>query len=73
MKEGANQTARIRNEVYEKVRKGLEEGEVNPRAKIRQIIAEAKEIKMERRRRERQNTDKDFIEQLVTWVFDRHS
>jgi hypothetical protein len=45
MKEGANMTAKIRNEVYEKVRKGLEEGEMNPKAKIRQLIAESKAIK----------------------------
>jgi hypothetical protein len=45
MKAGANQLAKMRREYQEKVREQMEKAELNPKAKIREIIQEARMFK----------------------------
>ena len=61
MKAGANQLAKMRREYQEKVREQMEKAELNPKAKIREIIQEARMFKQRRRERERMNNSKNFV------------
>lgn len=65
MKAGANQLAKMRREYQEKVREQMEKAELNPKAKIREIIQEARMFKQRRRERERMNNSKNFVMQNI--------